>query len=84
MAVWVKKKEADKVPMLWVRRAFMSGVGEAGGCPPQEASSTLISSIIINNFPVLFIFTSRELTGRSQSDCRLSRPKTLLFGWIRR
>jgi hypothetical protein len=57
-AVWVIKKEAESVPMLWVRRAFISGVGGAGGCPPQETSNTLISSIKIMTFTDLFIFTS--------------------------
>ena len=57
MAVWVRKKEADSVPMLWVSKAFISGVGEAGGCPPQETSSTLTSRIMRMAFPVLFIFT---------------------------
>jgi hypothetical protein len=36
----------------------MSGVGEAGGCPPQEISTRLMSSIKIMTFPDLFIFTS--------------------------
>lgn len=56
MAVWVIKKEADRVPMLWVSKAFISGVGEAGGCPPQETSSTLMSRIKRMAFTVLFIF----------------------------
>jgi hypothetical protein len=57
MAVWVIKKEADRVPMLCVSKAFISGVGEAGGCPPQETSSTLRSRIKTITFPILFIFT---------------------------
>jgi hypothetical protein len=56
MAVWVIKKEADRVPMLWVSKAFISGVGEAGGCPPQETNSTLTSRIKRMTFPFLFIF----------------------------
>jgi hypothetical protein len=56
MAVCVMKKEAESVPMLCVSKAFISGVGEAGGCPPQETRSTLTSSIKNMTFPVLFIF----------------------------
>jgi len=56
MAVWVMKNEADRVPMLWVSKAFISGVGEAGGCPPQDTRSTLMSRIKSMTFPVLFIF----------------------------
>ena len=57
MAVWVIKKEADRVPMLCVSKAFISGVGEAGGCPAQETSNTLTSRIKRMTFPFLFIFT---------------------------
>jgi len=56
-AVWVRKKEADRVPMLCVSRAFISGVGEAGGCPPQETSITLMSTLKSRILPILFIFT---------------------------
>jgi hypothetical protein len=38
MAVCVSKNEAATVPMADVRTAFISGVGEAGGWPPQEAN----------------------------------------------
>jgi hypothetical protein len=55
-AVWVIKNEAESVPMLCVSRAFISGVGEAGGCPAQETSSTLTNRIKRMTFPVLFIF----------------------------
>jgi len=57
-AVCVRKKDADRVPMLWVSRALISGVGEAGGCPPQEINRALISSIRRITFPDFFIFTS--------------------------
>jgi hypothetical protein len=58
IAVCVIKKAADNVPMLCVSSAFISGVGEAGGCPPQETSSTVARSIRMIDFPACFIFTS--------------------------
>jgi hypothetical protein len=57
-AVWVRKKEADSVPMLWVRMALTSGVGGAGGWPAQDPSSTAASRTKVSILPDRFIFTS--------------------------
>jgi hypothetical protein len=58
IAVCVRKKAADRVPMLSVSMALMSGVGGAGGCPPQETRRTAASSRKIMDLRMLLIFTS--------------------------
>jgi hypothetical protein len=59
IAVWVWKKAADRVPMLSVRMAFMSGVGDSGGCcPPQETRRRVANRTKIVILWKFFIFTS--------------------------
>jgi len=61
IAVWVWKKYAAKVPTLSVKIALISAVEveEGTACPPQEASSVAVNSIIKSVFRALFIFTSK-------------------------